>query len=588
MQSLGPACRYVRSDFVSHGLAIRDQKGSLHIGYEAKSEQLRQYWQEVCKPKGKHTLNSVSTYVRTRLMDVPKGEHFTVPEITLADIRWSAARTKKSSSPGPGAWRIGELTQLPDQALSEMACIYNAVLRLGITPLWWRQSWTSFLPKSPGSLDVACQRPITVTPMLWRIFARVVNRALTDRVDDRLLQCQHGARRGRNGVDPALRIKAFGDVQRRAGRLQGHLLQLDIAKCFNNLNPADAIMILKHHGLDDGVACMLFQHYTTSKTRNKMAPTWGGVEYQCERGCPQGCPVSVTLANVLLALVPVESDKQVHCSMFLDDTSLYSEHKVKLERIAERVRNNIESLALEIQDPNCSYVQIGDTEQMANQPLMVSGRAFEVTTRTQLLGFDVHSSRIDLPHKSHATRAEASKERLMRVARLPSQRGLKQAVLNAMVTSLWQWAPWEPPVSANFRTAMRRNALDALEGKVRPWETAYEVLAVALLKGHQVDCCWAQTQAALVLYHKALLTNEWLEIKMEDEEPLPGGMLEELDNLVRAMGLSRDKNIITSDRCALTVRLGSDSEVGKIAHDLRQLVRGHLLASLALRRPGMC
>eukprot|EP00971_Amphidinium_carterae_P289317 5744258-Amphidinium_carterae.1 len=585
MQNLGPACRYVRASFISHGLATRDLAGNLHVGYEAKSEQLRLFWQDVCKPKNGHTLNSVSKYVRQRLFDVAPGQPFTIPDIGIDDIRWAARRTKKTSSPGPGAWRIDEIHQLPDQAIQEMANIYNKVLSTGVTPDWWKQSWTSFIPKAPDSIDVACQRPITVTPMLWRLFARIVNRTLTDHVDARLLECQHGARRGRNGIDPALNIKAFGDAQRRAGG-EAHLLQLDIAKCFNNLNPADAIAILRHHGLDSRIAGMLFHHYTMAATRNKMAPDWGGVSYQCERGCPQGCPISVTLANVLLALVPMAPDKSVACSMFLDDTSLYSENKVKLARAAAQVKTNIESLALEIQDAKCCYVNLGSLDEDGPlEPLRVNNTDFEATRRTQLLGFDVHATRVDLPHRAQATRAEVARERLARVDRLPSQRSMKQCVMNAMVTSLWRWAPGEPLISANYRTAMRRAALDAVEGTPRPWETAYEILAAALLKGHQLDCCWAQAHSALLLYHRAITLNEELALEMFDDEVMPGSMLDELSTLLKAMGLARERDLVVSGLCDARVRITVNPDNSKMAHDFREMVRKHLLTALALRRP---
>eukprot|EP00971_Amphidinium_carterae_P302485 6010717-Amphidinium_carterae.1 len=101
----------------------------------------------------------------------------------------------------------------------------------------------------------------------------------------------------------------------------GHLLQLDIAKCFNNINTADAIRMLRHFGLHPSVCQLLSTHYEATRVRNKLSPTWASEHFAFERGCAQGCPISVTLANLVLSLIPDLSDPDITCVMFMDDTS---------------------------------------------------------------------------------------------------------------------------------------------------------------------------------------------------------------------------------------------------------------------------
>eukprot|EP00971_Amphidinium_carterae_P147780 2929264-Amphidinium_carterae.1 len=120
------------------------------------------------------------------------------------------------------------------------------------------------------------------------------------------------------------------------------------------------------------------------------------------------------MANVMLSLLPDLSTPHVDCSMFLDDTSLYSEGRRSLTKAASLVKANMDKLGLEIQPPKCTFVRLGHDEGIEPEPLVVDGITFKCVDRTHLLGFDVHSCAVSTPSKPHATRAECAKERLTR------------------------------------------------------------------------------------------------------------------------------------------------------------------------------
>eukprot|EP00971_Amphidinium_carterae_P069911 1383215-Amphidinium_carterae.1 len=62
-------------------------------------------------------------------------------------------------------------------------------------------------------------------------------------------------------------------------RCVGHLVQLDLAKCFNCLSAADGVYALQRLGCPSGVCSLLAEHYRCSRTRNKLTPMWGGAAY---------------------------------------------------------------------------------------------------------------------------------------------------------------------------------------------------------------------------------------------------------------------------------------------------------------------
>eukprot|EP00971_Amphidinium_carterae_P272605 5410614-Amphidinium_carterae.2 len=181
MAEVSSACRFIKGEFITHSAVIEDEQGKTHVGYQAK----------------------ISAYVRKRLEEKPRGERFTIPAFTGDAVRQACRRTRKSSAPGPGSWRVPELLQLGDVAFDELAQLMTLAHETGQTPKAWQVAWVSFLPKSPGTNKVHQQRPITVTPLMWRILARLINNTLVANLDKFLLSCQHGARPAHSCTEPA-------------------------------------------------------------------------------------------------------------------------------------------------------------------------------------------------------------------------------------------------------------------------------------------------------------------------------------------------------------------------------------------------
>eukprot|EP00971_Amphidinium_carterae_P342829 6482263-Amphidinium_carterae.1 len=118
---------------------------------------------------------------------------------------------------------------------------------------------------------------------------------------------------------------------------------------------------------------LLRNHYAECSVRNKLAPTWASQSYRTLRGCAQGCPISVTVANLILSLVPSVDEvdnADVQTVMFLDDLSIYCEAKDKLAANASRACENLDSLGLSIQPAKCVFVGLGENST-TETPLFV-------------------------------------------------------------------------------------------------------------------------------------------------------------------------------------------------------------------------
>eukprot|EP00971_Amphidinium_carterae_P278034 5519246-Amphidinium_carterae.1 len=299
MQQLGMACQYVRGTTPQRAPMLIDADGNQAAGYEAMNASLTRYWQQVAHPKHT-TLENVSQYVRKRVDDLPRAPEVALQPFTADALTRLCARLRKKTAPGPGGWRAGELAQLPKEAMAELAQMMNLVIDTGHTPKLWQVSWTSFLPKQQSHL-ISSQRPITVTALTWRIFARHVYNSIYPAVDPQLHPAQCGARERHSAVDAALAAKRYMDVCQHEGS-PCFVVQLDITKCFNSMSAHDSLHVLERFGCPKHLVALLGRHYSLCSTRNKLSPVWGGSTYTTVRGIAQGCPLSTILANALLRL----------------------------------------------------------------------------------------------------------------------------------------------------------------------------------------------------------------------------------------------------------------------------------------------
>eukprot|EP00971_Amphidinium_carterae_P351913 6492335-Amphidinium_carterae.1 len=584
MQQMGPACRYVRGEFVDHPVALVDEKGDLRVGHAQRAEALEQYWKGVAQPPPGVTLDSVTQFVETKLARLPIGEDFDVSKFTASSIRHACKATKKNSAPGPSYWRIGEISQLPTPALAELAMLFNLILRVGKTPLDWHTAWVSYIPKCKGQCGISQLRPITVTPQLWRVFARHLNNDIVAKLDSFLHRTQFGARPGRSSVTPALAVRAFADKQKHANQ-PGYLTQLDIQKCFNGLNVDDGIRILQHYGLSPPICEMLSVHYDSLTTRSKLSPTWGSKPFRCTRGCPQGCPLSVTLANMILSLIPLGVSLDAELAMFLDDTSVFASRRDQVTRASCEALKNIRSLGLVPNAAKSTFVVFGSATD-ETEPLKLDGMSLAPTHRTDLLGFDLNTHPPERASGKQQTRSQTASTRLERSARLPVPAGHRQHVIGAMVASLWRWSPLDFVQPVNYTNWMRRQMMNAMESKQHPWELAVEVETCVLYKGHMLDCAWAAFHSAALLLKMAARQHPAIASMATDDFTTPGTMLEVFDTHLKNLQLTRNGLCVSSDDVdGLVVDLGSDVSDAICGHELRELVRRHGLTKLAMRRP---
>ena len=66
------------------------------------------------------------------------------------------------------------LKRTADLLAPRLSVVFRRLLRLGSFPACWRQANVTPIPKDPSSSSVANYRPISITPVLSKVFERLV------------------------------------------------------------------------------------------------------------------------------------------------------------------------------------------------------------------------------------------------------------------------------------------------------------------------------------------------------------------------------------------------------------------------------
>ena len=66
------------------------------------------------------------------------------------------------------------LKRTADVLAPRLSVVFRRLLRLGSFPACWRQANVTSIPKCPSSFSVANYRPISITPVLSKVFERLV------------------------------------------------------------------------------------------------------------------------------------------------------------------------------------------------------------------------------------------------------------------------------------------------------------------------------------------------------------------------------------------------------------------------------
>ena len=287
---------------------------------------------------------------------------------------------KRRSAVGSDGVSRHDLQQLPPKGLQAICDMFQSIEKKHQWPSQLTVGFVSSLDKGRGANSVDAFRPITIYPLLYRVWSSKRAREALHSSNDALPDCIRGGVPFKQAKPVWFEVSQLVEASHWEGSsLQG--LVLDIRRAFNALPRVPLWeMLAAMHFPPDLIAT--WAAFTASQTRRfKVRRSVGSPVSSCV-GLPEGCGLSVF--GMVLFDWAFQLFLEVNCALpkkiyvYVDDWQVVFYDPLHLEAILECVRQFTENLDLEI-DFNKSFTwsaHTGDRSflQDSEVPVMLAAR----------------------------------------------------------------------------------------------------------------------------------------------------------------------------------------------------------------------
>ena len=186
-----------------------------------------------------------------------------------------------------------ELKALPVSWFDELARILTKVEDLGVWPDGLLDAYIAMIPKTDGNATPLGQRPLSVLPVVYRIWAAARMGQLEGWFKSWVPDSVFSAGGGRGSVEAwytsALDIE---EVLSGATDSHVHLFVADVVKSFDTVDRGILDRVLSSLGLPGWFRHAYFEYHAHVRLRFKLASGLGQ-SWTRDGGIPQGCPLSM-------------------------------------------------------------------------------------------------------------------------------------------------------------------------------------------------------------------------------------------------------------------------------------------------------
>ena len=199
------------------------------------------------------------------------------------------------------------LKHLPPKALVLLTALINRSWTSGIVPRQWKQAVIAPIPKKPIPNAPSDYRPISLLSCVGKILEKIVTTKITNEVQDKsiLSDYQFGFRKHTSCTHALLRFTSSIHTHIHEGVNNGSTaVLLDLKAAYDSVNRLKLLSILKDKQIDQQIFQWLCDYMSDRHIQTKVTMPDFKQEVSewisCDRGVPQGSPISPILFNLYI------------------------------------------------------------------------------------------------------------------------------------------------------------------------------------------------------------------------------------------------------------------------------------------------
>lgn len=300
---------------------IRRNDGTWAASDEEKSQLFSQHLRQTFTPHPDPNNQSHLADIQ-EFLDSPLPMALPPKAVTPSEVRYIISHLPKRKSPGYDLLTANILRHFPPKAILLLTYIFNCIFRIAYFPVLWKHSIIILFPK-PGkpAHDPSSYRPISLLPLLSKVFEKIILKRLLPVVESNQLLPNHqfGFRSHHSTTQQGLRVVnhinlAFERKQYCAGAF------LDVAQAFDRVWQPGLLYKLKRF-LPQTLYLVLRSYLTDRFFRVRQGSDYSDF-YPLEAGVPQGSVLGPILYTIYTADIPTHPDTFI--ATYADDTVILS------------------------------------------------------------------------------------------------------------------------------------------------------------------------------------------------------------------------------------------------------------------------
>jgi hypothetical protein len=189
------------------------------------------------------------------------------------------------------------LKHCDDSILQHVTSRFTRYVKSCSIPDDWRVSKTTLIHKKGDKEDLETYRPITLLPVLYKLFTKCILRRIRNNLEEAQPIEQAGFRRSFSTMDHIGTLQKLLEAAREH-KMPVTLVFIDYHKAFDSVEPGAVWQSLRDQGVDYAYIKVLEECYTNCSTNFR--PFYTDVNVPISRGVRQGDPISPNLFSACL------------------------------------------------------------------------------------------------------------------------------------------------------------------------------------------------------------------------------------------------------------------------------------------------